>query len=66
MKKFFTAFYIFLFVLATCAMIVCIYGIFTEKALIYFAIGTICYVVQNMIICLIYNEKDTNKKEKKK
>ena len=69
MKKFMLCFYIFLFVLATSGMFVCIYGIFAKKELIYFAVGIVCYVLQNIIISLIYNDKEIHKekrKEKKK
>jgi hypothetical protein len=47
-------------------MITCIYGIIVNKELIYFVAGIVCYVLQNIIISLIYNDKEIHKKEKKK
>ena len=64
MKKFMLCFYIFLFTLSSVGMIVCIYGIFVKKELIYFVAGIVCYVLQNIIISLIYNDKEIHKKKK--
>ncbi len=66
MKKFMLCFYIFLFTLSTVGMIVCIYGIIVKKELIYFVAGIVCYVLQNIIINLIYNDKEIHKKKKEK
>lgn len=66
MKKYLPAFYVFLFILITSGMIVCIYGIFIEKQLIYFVAGIICYILQNIIISLIYNDKEIYKEKRKK
>ena len=66
MKKFMLCFYVFLFILSTIGMIVCIYGIIIKKELIYFAVGIVCYVLQNIIISLFYNDKEIHKKKKEK
>jgi len=66
MKKFMLCFYIFLFILSTVGMITCIYGIIVNKELIYFVAGIVCYVLQNIIISLIYNDKEIHKKKKEK
>lgn len=66
MKKFMLCFYIFLFILSSIGMIVCIYGITAKKELIYFVAGIVCYVLQNIIISLIYNDKEIYKKKKEK
>ena len=64
MKKFMLCFYIFLFTLSSVGMIICIYGIVVKKELIYFVAGIVCYVLQNIIISLIYNDKEIHKKKK--
>ena len=66
MKKFMLCFYIFLFTLSSVGMITCIYGIIVKKELIYFVAGIVCYVLQNIIISLIYNDKEIHQKKKEK
>lgn len=65
MKKIRTGFYIILFIIITLMMIVCIYELLFNKSLFYLIIGVVCYIFQNLVISLIYNEGDKLNRIKK-